>query len=304
MILFGAITYEADLDRALKDHQEEVSQVIAVDTTVNDFSLPEEKVNPIRDNSRKIMSYIAHQLLAADGRCITEAQLKESRDQAEVRALRTAQHDAVDAPTLTIDPLRISVLSPLQGMVAQYEGDIKNIISNHRDGIASILKEIPPTEENSKILALASRYNGLRSINIPIMTSMANLILHLGGKEIPHAVLSLLADRAEEEALLLYKSTPVVIPPKIALENPALVGKEKMSLHAPDDEVLVLLPTKPKTSLKPSKFFPVFSEQTPPRLAGDYMKEGADDDSEPGVYVGPQFGMNPEPVRGSPNWKF
>jgi hypothetical protein len=38
-------------------------------------------------------------------------------------------------------------------MVAQYEGDLKNIISNHRDGIVSILKEIPPTKENSKILA-------------------------------------------------------------------------------------------------------------------------------------------------------
>jgi hypothetical protein len=282
VFLTGTERLEADMDRALKDHQEEVSQAIALDTTVNGFSPPEEKVKPIRDNSLKIMSYIAHQLLAADGRCITEAQLKESLDQAEVRALRTAQHEAVVAPTLTIDPLRISALSPLQGMVAQYEGDIKNIISNHRDGIASILKEIPPTKENSKILA--SRYNGLRSINIPIMTSMANLILHLGGKEIPHAVLSLLADRAEEEALLLYKSTPVGIPPKIALENPALVGKEKLSLHAPDDELLVLPPAKPKTSLKPSKFFPVFLEQTPPRLAGDCMKEDADDDSEPGVY--------------------
>jgi hypothetical protein len=89
-------------------------------------------------------------------------------------------------------------------MVTQYEGDLKNIISNHRDGIASILKEIPPTKENSKILA--SRYNELRSSNIPIMTSMANLILHLGGKEIPHAALTIFADRAEEEALLLYKS--------------------------------------------------------------------------------------------------
>jgi hypothetical protein len=99
------------------------------------------------------MSYIAHQLSAADGRCITEAQLKESRDQAEVRALSTAQHDAEEAPTPTTDPLLISALSPLQVMVAQYEGDLKNIISNHRDGIVSILKEIPPTKENSKILA-------------------------------------------------------------------------------------------------------------------------------------------------------
>ncbi len=104
------------------------------------------------------------------------------------------------------------------------------MLASLTDGIASILKEIPPTKENSEILAL--RYNKLRSINIPIMTSMANLILHLEGKEIPHADLSVLADRAEEEALILYKSTPVVIPLRIALANSALVGKEKLPPHA------------------------------------------------------------------------
>ena len=144
---------------------------------------------------------IAHQLSAADGRCVSEALLKESRDQAEVRALRTAQKDAEEAPTPPSDPSLISALSPLQGMVAQHEADLKNIISNHRDGIASILREISPTKENSK--QLASRYNELRSNNFPIMTALANLILHLGGKEIPHAALYIFANRAEEEALLL-----------------------------------------------------------------------------------------------------
>ena len=207
---------------------------------------------------------IAHQLSAADGRCVSEALLKESRDQAEVRALRTAQKDAEEAPTPPSDPSLISALSPLQGMVAQHEADLKNIISNHRDGIASILREISPTKENSK--QLASRYNELRSNNFPIMTALANLILHLGGKEIPHAALYIFANRAEEEALLLYKSyaTPMVLPPKSALENPAMVVKEMMSPNAPDDEFLVLPPTKPKGSLKPSKFFPEFAEQTPP----------------------------------------
>jgi hypothetical protein len=33
------------------------------------------------------------------------------------------------------------------------------------------------------------------------MTSLANLIMHLGGEEIPYA------DRAEEEALLLFSSS-------------------------------------------------------------------------------------------------
>jgi hypothetical protein len=212
------------MERAIKDHQDEVGQAIAMDTTENGPTLPEEKMKPIRENSCKIMSYIAHQLSAADGRCVSEAQLKESRDQAEVRALGTVQKDAEEAPTPPSDPSLISTLSPLQGMVAQYEADLKNIISNHRDGIASILREVSPTKENSMLLA--SRYDELRSNNFPIMTALANLILHLVGKEIPHAALSIFADRAKEEALLLYKSyaAPMVLPPKKALENTAMIS--------------------------------------------------------------------------------
>jgi hypothetical protein len=153
------------------------------------------------------------------------------------------------------DPNLISALSPLQGMVAQYEADLKNIISKYRDGIESILREISPTKENSTLLA--SRYDELRSTNFPIMTALANLILHLGGKEIPHAALTIFADRAEEEALLLYNSyaAPMVVPPKSALENPAMIVEEETTPKDPDNEFLVLPPTKPKASLKPSKFF-------------------------------------------------
>ncbi len=139
------------MERARKDHQDEVGHAIATNTTENDYTLPEDKIKPIRENSCKIMSYIAHQLSAADGRGVYEAQLKEGRDQAEARALRTAQY-AEEAPTFPSDPSLISALSPLQGMVAQYEADLNNIISKHRDGIESILREISPSKENSTLL--------------------------------------------------------------------------------------------------------------------------------------------------------
>ena len=77
----------------------------------------------------------------------------------------------------------------------------------------------------------------------------------------------------------------MVFPPESALENPAMIVEEEMTPKAPDDEFLVLPPTKPKSSLKPSKFFPVFAEQTPPRLLADvHIKNDEDDASEPGVY--------------------
>jgi hypothetical protein len=70
-------------------------------------------------------------------------------------------------------------------MVAQYEAELQKAISNHRKSVLLMLKEFPSHEENSTILA--SQYEELRCANFPIMTSLANLIMHLGGKEIPHA---------------------------------------------------------------------------------------------------------------------
>jgi hypothetical protein len=63
-----------------------------------------------------------------------------------------------------------------------------------------------------------------------------------------------------------------------------MVIREIISPNTPDNEFLVLPPTKPKASLKPSKFFLVFAEQTPPRLADVHMKDDEDDVSEPSVY--------------------
>ena len=234
--------------------------------------LPEEKINSIRENSRKIMSYITHQLSAADGGCVSEAQLEQLHDQAEERALGTVQTDAEELPTPPADPTLPSAPSPMQGMVAQYEAEVKKIISNHRDGIVSILKEGVSNEENSMLLASRCRNN------FPIMTGLAILIMHLGGDEIPHADLSILADRAKEVALLLFTSytAPKVIPPKAALENPSVLVDEK--------GLPMLPPTKAKASLKPSMFFPIFADQTPPRLADSRYKDDEDEEDKPGMY--------------------
>ncbi len=175
------------------------------------------------------MLYIARQLSATDGQCVSEAQLKQSHDQAEERALGKAQKDAEVAPTPQDDPTLPSALSPLQVMVAQYEAELKKTISNHRDGVLIIFREVPSHKESLTILA--SQYKELRCTNFPIMTGLANLIVHLGGEEIPYAGLSILADRAKKEALLLYSSSmaPEGLPTKAVLKNPSAVAEEKIS---------------------------------------------------------------------------
>jgi hypothetical protein len=81
--------------------------------------------------------------------------------------------------------------------------------------------------------------------------------MHLGRKEIPHASLAILTNQAEEEALLLYSSLTTCPPTTIA--------EDKSPSILLDNADSLLLPTKPKASLKPSKFFTMFADQTPPR---------------------------------------
>jgi len=104
----------------------------------------------------------------------------------------------------------------------------------------SILREVSSTKEDSTLLA--SQYEELRCNNFPIMTRLANLILQLGGEEIPHAGLSILADHAEEEGLLLYTSytAPMLLPSKGALKNPAVFVKKTISPNASNNAFLVL----------------------------------------------------------------
>jgi hypothetical protein len=81
---------KADMGRAINDHQDEFGQAITMATTENGPMFPKEKINPIRENSQKIMLYITHQLSTTDGRCVSEAQLKQSSNKAEERALGKA----------------------------------------------------------------------------------------------------------------------------------------------------------------------------------------------------------------------
>ncbi len=200
--LSGAERLQAGMERTIKDHQEEFGQAIATATTEHGPMFPTVKITSIRENSWKIMAYIARQQLATGGRCVSEAQLEHIRDQAEEHTLKGAQKNTKTVPTPQHDPTPLGAQSPLQLMVVQYRVEITKTISNHRDSALRILKEVPSHNENSVVLS--SRYEELSSNTLPIITGLANLIMHLGGEEIPHTDLSILADQAEVEALRLY----------------------------------------------------------------------------------------------------
>jgi hypothetical protein len=99
------------MERAIKDHQEEFGKAIATAPTEHGPMVPMVKITLIRENSWKIMAYIARQQLATNGQCVSEAQVEHIHDQAEERALEGAQKNAKTVPTPQLNPTP-RVLSP------------------------------------------------------------------------------------------------------------------------------------------------------------------------------------------------
>ncbi len=125
---------------------------------------------------------------------------------------------------------------------------------------------------------LMSSYDKLRSKHFPIMTGLASLILHLGGKAILMENLASLTNEAEVKALQLHADSLMTNEGKSNNDQPKIAEKA-----SPD--VIISLPEKPKPSLRAGKFFPVFSNTTPPWQQDEAKMEGNEDSKEPGIYL-------------------
>jgi hypothetical protein len=84
------------------------------------------------------------------------------------------------------------------------------------------------------------------------------------------------------------------LPTIAALKNPSAVAEEKISPNTSDNVGPLLPPTKPKASLKPSKFFPVFADQTPPRQTEICNKDNGEEEDKPGMYSKLDKGVDDE----------
>ncbi len=63
-----------------------------------------------------------------------------------------------------------------------------------------------------------------------------------------------------------------------------MIAEDKSPSILLDNADPLLPPTKPKSSLKPSKFFPMFADQTPPRQTDIPNRNDSDEEVKPGVY--------------------
>jgi hypothetical protein len=86
----------------------------------------------------------------------------------------------------------------------QYEAELHAVIKRHCEGILQL-----SMLSSARVSApdLSSQYNNLCSAHLSIISGLANLISHLGGKEISHHNHEVLTCNAENRALKLYAAT-------------------------------------------------------------------------------------------------
>jgi hypothetical protein len=146
-------------------------------------------------------------------------------------------------------------------------------METYRESVLHLLKQ-------GQTMYLLSSYEKLRSEHFLIMTGIATLIQHLGGNKISIKSLTNQTHQAEEEALQQYSNAKQT---KILPENLDMSkDKEIVGLETPRD--LIPPPDKPKTSLKVSKLFLLFSNSTPPWHNNGADNGEVEDDNKPGIY--------------------
>jgi len=212
---------EADMQRALDDHYQDCIQLVHEAKEAGSQVLPDD-INTIRAVTVNVMKFIAECLAEVEGgREITESQLQTLCYQAETWE---------EAPNKSSQP------KPMHPAIAQYEAELHAAINGYRGKVLQMLLHATTTE-------LSSNYDKLRSEHLPIMTGLASLILHLGGKEITTDNLALLTDQAEAEALQMHAATRMS-------DNGRSSGDHPKSTKDTTSKVLQSPPEKPKPSFK------------------------------------------------------
>ncbi len=123
------------MQRAINDHRDKFEKIILNAIAENVPMFPKDKINPIRANSRRIMTYIAGKLSSAsDGRqSFSESQLELICNQAEERALHNSQQGVAPSSSQATQipqtaPTIPDATPPAPSMIGQYEVDLQSAI--------------------------------------------------------------------------------------------------------------------------------------------------------------------------------
>jgi hypothetical protein len=98
--------------------------------------------------------------------------------------------------------------APSPGVISpawfEYEAELYGVIKRHCKGILQLLML---SSARGSMPDLSSQYDELHSVHLSIISGLAKLVLHLGGKEISSHNIKELTRNAEEEAIKLHTAT-------------------------------------------------------------------------------------------------
>ncbi len=168
--------YQAYLQQILDDYQDDFA-IMASLTHTGSTPIPPHEINLIRETTALIMPYIALQLLGAGGEAVLEPRLKILRDQAKEGAMEFIQTESAQTAQ---GPSQPDAPSTTHSALLHYKVELQAAINSYCNNIFQLLM-LSPTSNPRPDLSI--RYDKLRGISSPIISGLAHLITHLGGKE-------------------------------------------------------------------------------------------------------------------------
>jgi hypothetical protein len=269
--------YQAYLQQTLDDYQDDFAIMASLMHT-GSTPIPPHEINLVRETTAFIMSYIALQLLGAGGEAVLEPRLKILRNQAKESAMVFIQMESAQTAQ---GPSQPDAPSTTHSALLHYKAELQAAIDSYHNNIFQLLMSSPTSDPRPD---LPIRYDELRSISSPIISGLAHLITHLGGKEMSNHEIDSVTQQAKIDALGLHAAAMplTAFPPHPDVTTNNLATKNGPPQKAPRDSMFP--PDKPKSSMKAGKFFPIHSS-TPPPCQKESTKTNPDDnEDDPGIY--------------------
>jgi hypothetical protein len=191
--------YQAYLQQTLDDYQDDFA-IMATMMRTSSTLIPPHEINLIWETTTLIMSYIALQLLGAGGEAVLEPRLKILRDQAEEGAMEFIQTESAQ---IAQGPSQPDASSTTHSALSHYKAELQAAIDSYRNNIFQLLMSSPTSTSNPRP-DLSIHYNELHGISSPIISGLAHLITHLGGKELSNHEIDSVTRQAKVDALGLH----------------------------------------------------------------------------------------------------
>jgi hypothetical protein len=182
------------------------------------------------------MSYIALQLFGAGGDAVLEPRLKILRNQAKGGVTEFIQEEY--AQTVQ-DPSQLpETPSTTHSALSHYKAEIQAAIDSYPKNIFHLLI-LSPTSDLRPDLSI--HYDELRGISSPIISGLAHLIMHLGGKEMSNHEIDGFTQQAKVDALGLHAAAMplIALPPHPDITTNSLATKKDPPQKVPQDTIFL-----------------------------------------------------------------